>query len=164
MIYTDLEFYSNLYPNDDIEDDFNRLSWDASKLMDRLTTGVDGVKKLTAAYPSDKDDAESVKRCACALVNLMHKVEVVQETQEQAESYIKNEDGTYQSALISSRSAGNESISYATGTSKVSALSTAASDPEARKALYRETVESYLSGVRDANGVNLLYMGRYPNV
>ena len=65
-----------------------------------------------------------------------------------------------------SRSAGNESISYsgAGDLAKSSSIAAAVADPQAREKLYRDTVTDYLSGVQDANGVNLLYMGRYPRV
>lgn len=35
-------------------------------------------------------------------------------------------------------------------------------DKEAQKQLYSDTIRDYLSGVADANGVSLLYMGMYP--
>ena len=166
MTYTDIYFYTGLYPDDEIEDSFSRMVWDASKLIDRFTTGLDGVKKLHVAYPTKEDDAETVMRCACAIIHAMFQVEQMENAQAQAAQYIKNADGTYQSALVSSRSAGNESISYsgAGDLAKSSSIAAAVADPQAREKLYRDTVTDYLSGVQDANGVNLLYMGRYPRV
>jgi len=35
-------------------------------------------------------------------------------------------------------------------------------DKEAQKQLYDDKIRDYLSGITDANGVNLLYMGIYP--
>ena len=161
-MYINQEDYSALYPNDEIAERFGRLSWDASKLMDDLTTGVDGIKKLKYAAPVG-DDAEAVRRCAAALVHLMCRIETMEEERENAAKIVKQTDGTYQSALVASRSAGNESISYATGGSGTSTLlDQAVSDMSAREQMYRDTITSYLSGITDANGVNLLYMGRYP--
>ena len=142
MIYTDIVFYEGLYPNDEIENSFSRLSWDASKLMDRLTTGVDGVKKLSVAYPTDEDDAETVMRCACAIIHIMFLVEQMVEAQAEAARIVKQADGTYQSGLVASRSAGNETIRYATGSSLSNSgiLSAAASDSLTREKLYRDTV------------------------
>lgn len=167
MIYVDSTFYDELYANDAIDDDaFSRLSRDASKRMDRLTTGVDGVKKLTAAYPTDEDDIEAVKRCGAALIHTMLQIEQMEQEQMEAARIVKQTDGTYQSALVSSRSAGNESVSYASAgsLSKSSVIAAAVADPLSREKLYRDTVTQYLSGVHDANGVNVLYMGRYPHV
>lgn len=165
MTYIKLDDYISIYPNDDISGAFDRLSWDASRLMDNLTTGVDGIRKLKHAAPVE-NNAEAVKRCACALIHTMFRLEQMEEAQEQAAAYVKNEDGTVHSAVIASRSAGNESINYANGSnlSSASVLGAAVSDPLTRQKLYRDTVTDYLSGAHDSNGVNLLYMGRYPRV
>jgi hypothetical protein len=40
----------------------------------------------------------------------------------------------------------------------------ALSDPAVKEKLFRDTIREGLSGVADANGVNLLYMGVYPRV
>jgi hypothetical protein len=165
MIYTDSEMYASLFPKDNVEDDWSRLSWEASALMDRLTSGVDGIKKL-AVYPPTGDDETSVKMCACNLVHLMHRIELLEQATEQASALVTDADGTVHGAVVSSKSAGNESISYATGTSasKGTILSAAASDPLTRDKLLRDTVTAYLSGVKDANGIGVLYGGAYPHV
>lgn len=165
MIYTDSEMYASLFPKDDVEDDWNRLSWEASALMDRLTSGVDGIKKLTV-YPPTGDDETSVKMCACNLVHVMHRIELLEQAAEQASALVTDADGTTHGAVVSSKSAGNESISYSTGTSasKGTILSAAASDPLTRDKLLRDTAIAHLSGVRDANGVGVLYGGAYPHV
>jgi hypothetical protein len=165
MIYTDSEMYASLFPKDDVEDDWSRLSWEASSLMDRLTSGVDGIKKLTV-HPPTGDDEKSVKMCACNLVHLMHRIELLEQATEQASALVTDADGTVHGAVVSSKSAGNESISYATGTSasKGTTLSAAASDPLTRDKLLRDTAIAYLSGVKDANGVGVLYGGAYSHV
>ena len=164
MIYTDSEMYASLFPKDDVEDDWSRLSWEASSLMDRLTSGVDGIKKLTVYPPTEEGDATAVKMCACNLVHLMHRIELLEQATEQASALVTDADGTVHGAVVSSKSAGNESISYATGTSasKGTTLIAAASDPLTRDKLLRDTVTAYLSGVKDANGVGVLYGGSYP--
>jgi hypothetical protein len=165
MIYTDSEMYASMFPKDNVEEDWSRLSWEASALMDRLTSGVDGIKKL-AVYPPTGDDEKSVKMCACNLVHLMHRIELLEQATEQASAIVTDADGTVHGAVVSSKSAGNESISYATGTSasKVTTLSAAAFDPLTRDKLLRDTAIAYLSGVKDANGVGVLYGGAYPHV
>ena len=64
--------------------------------------------------------------------------------------------------MISSVSAGNESISYSVGNATM--IDKALSDPTVKEKLFRDTIREGLSGVTDANGVNLLYMGVYPRV
>ena len=155
-MYVEYEFYTSLYGADAIKEaEFNRLLWEACKKVDYHTTGVDGLKKLKHFFPSDEEDAEAVKRCVCKLIDAMHKVNLA----EDASGYVVKEDGTLQGKLVASVSAGNESISYSAGKN---AINTAANDSAAREKLYMDIITEYLSGVTDANGVSLLYMGVYP--
>ena len=131
--------------------DFTRSAFDASRFMDAMTTGIDNVKKLKTAMPTG-DDAEVVEMCCAKLINLM-------KTIESANGFVTREDGTVISKAVSSISSGSESMSFGG-----SAVSAAASDISVRNTLFRDTVKAFLSGIEDANGVNLLYMGRYPNV
>lgn len=163
MAYVDFEYYKTLYGNKSIpEADFNRLSWDASKKVEHYTTGVDGVKKLQVAFPMDDNDAESVKRCVCALIDLMSNIKQTEQNLRSATGFIQKEDGTVQGKVITSVSAGNESISYSAKTNNTSPVDEAVSDRKAREQLFADTIREYLSGVSDSNGVNLLYMGTYP--
>lgn len=162
MTYVDFEYYKTLYGNKSIpEADFNRLSWDASKKIERYTTGADGVKKLHVAFPTD-DGAESVKRCVCALIDLMSNINQAEQNLRSASGFIQKEDGTVQGKIVTSVSAGNESISYSTKTSNTTLIDQAVSDMKAREQLFADTIREYLCGVTDSNGVNLLYMGAYP--
>lgn len=166
MGYVDYEYYKSLYGEKAVpEADFNRLSWDACRKMDIATTGIDNVKKLKVAFPVDEDDAETVKRCVCELVSISYKLEQAEETALNAQGYITREDGTVINKQVSSVSAGNESISYVTSGGSFSSatlIDKALSDKDVQKRLYRETITEYLSGIADANGVNLLFMGPYP--
>lgn len=155
-MYVEYEFYTSLYGADAIKEaEFNRLSWEACKKVDYHTTGVDGLKKLKHFFPVYEEDAEAVKRCVCKLIDTMQKMQIA----ENASGYVTREDGTIQGKLVSSVSAGNESISYSVGKN---AINIAASDSAAREKLYMDIITEYLSGVTDSNGVNLLYMGVYP--
>lgn len=166
MGYVDYEYYKSLYGDKAIpKADFNRLSWDACRKLDIATTGIDDVKKLKVAFPVDEDDAEIVKRCACELVSIACKLEQAEETARSAQGYITREDGTVINKQVSSVSAGNESISYVTSgasSSGTTLIDKALSDKDEQERLYRDTITEYLSGVTDANGVNLLFMGPYP--
>lgn len=166
MGYIDYSYYKSLYGDQAIkETDFNRLSWDASRKLDAATTGVDGVRKLSAAFPKDEYDAEAVKRCACKLIYLSYKMEDAERVMSQGRGYTETENGL-RGKIISSVSAGNESISYATGNSSSAAtlIDKALADKAVQDKLFQDTIREYLSGIADANSVNLLYMGRYPAV
>ena len=60
---------------------------------------------------------------------------------------------------VKSVSAGNESISYDTGSGLISKV---LSDKSAQARLYADTINEYLRGTKDKNGVNLLFGGAYP--
>ncbi|MBQ9081922.1 MAG: hypothetical protein IJY28_00295 [Clostridia bacterium] len=136
--------------------EFEQLAWEASRMADRYTTGLDGVRKLRKAFPVDEMDAEAVKRCVCRLILLMHQIGQA----EAAGGYTSTENG-YHRNQIAAVSAGNESVTYASG-GNVSVIASAAADRAVREQLYANTIWAYLSGVADANGVSLLYMGCYP--
>ena len=101
-MYVDYAFYKTLYGTTVDDKVFNRLIWNAEKLVKNAVTGVDGRCKLDFAFPDVAYDSEAVKRCECALVNIMAKIEKA-ETEAEGNKTVK------------SVSAGNESISYDTG-------------------------------------------------
>lgn len=141
--------------------DFDLLNFEACRHIDRLTAGVDGVKKLKVAFPTDEDSVAAVRHCAAHIVNLLHQIQEAEKSASMGRGFTQTENGL-QGKVISSISAGNESISYAVGNSAKTSIDNAVSDRNARIKLLREVTREYLSGVTDANGVNLLYMGVYP--
>ena len=164
MAYIDALTYANHYAQ--VPVCFERLASVASRIMDNETTGVDGFKKLKAAYPVDPDDDEAIKLCAAALVTFLDQVERVHNMTLEAGEYTKRADGSLVSRVVSSVSSGSESISFATqgaGAASSSVLAAAANDDE-RKRMCRNIAREYLAGICDANGVHLLYMGVYPYV
>lgn len=141
---------------------FNRLRQDAMRTINYYTTGVDGFKKLKEAFPTDEDDAATVNRCVYKLINLMLRYEQAEEAAEGTAGYDVTENGL-KGKVITSVSSGTESISYATNKAdEFTIIGKAVADKAYWKNLLKETVWEYLSGVTDANGVNLLYMGPYP--
>lgn len=161
MLYTDKTFYTAIYGEID-DAAFKRLCWAACRKLDTATTGVDSFKKLRNAFPVDADDAETVKRCVCELIHLMWQIETAEQTANQGRGYIETANGL-QGKVVSSVSAGNESISYATGSAgSATLIDKALVDKAIRDKLFADTITECLSGVTDANGVNLLYMGPYP--
>lgn len=145
-MYVDYEFYKTLYGTTVDETAFNRLIWNAEKLVKNAVTGVDGRCKLDFAFPDVAYDAEAVKRCECALVDIMAKIDKA-ETEAEGNKTVK------------SVSAGNESISYDTGSGLIGKV---LSDKSAQARLYADTINEYLRGTKDKNGVNLLFGGVYP--
>ena len=145
-MYVDYEFYKNLYGTTVDEKVFNRIIWNAEKLVKNAVTGVDGRCKLDFAFPDVAYDAEAVKRCECALVDIMAKIEKA-ETEAEGNKTVK------------SVSAGNESISYDTGSGLIGKV---LSNKSAQSRLYADTINEYLRGTKDKNGVNLLFGGSYP--
>lgn len=165
MAYVDYEYYKSLYGEKAIsEADFNRLLWDAENEIDKATSGVDGVRKLQVAFPVNVEDAEVVKRCVCALVEFLKQIEDAERNANRVGQYTDRADGSLQGKVVSSVSAGNESISYAVGKSADTAISNAIKDLHSKDVAVYQFITSRLSGVSDANGVNLLFGGRYPYV
>ena len=164
MEHVDYAYYRSIYGDKSIsDDDFKRLSWEAENEVNKATSGVDNVKKLKVAFPTDEDDAEAVKRCICALIGFLYQIEQAEESASSARGYMQREDGLLQGKVVSSVSAGNESISYAVdkGTSNSMANAALKSVKDRDLAVY-EFIRTRLEGVSDANGVNLMYGGVYP--
>ena len=159
-MYITLEEYSQLY--DAIEEKaFNRLCFDACRVMDIYTTGIDNVKKLKRYFPSDSDAAESVRHCAAKLVNLLYQIQEAEAASAVGRGYTETAQGL-QRKIISRVESGNEAISYSETKTADSTIDAAVADKTARDKLLADTIWEYLAGVEDANGINLLYMGRYP--
>jgi hypothetical protein len=159
--YADYEFYNSIYGKNSVpEADFNRLVWTAQKKVDDLTFG-----KLKTAFPEDEYSIEAVRRCLCAVVDLTAKIESAEERVEQGQGYVTDKTtGATRGKVVSSVSSGSESVSYtAKAESGSTVIDTVLSDKNAQDKLYNDTIKQYLNGVRDANGVNLLYAGMpYP--
>lgn len=161
-MYIQYEEYTSLY--DPIDQKlFNRLSYDACRYLDRLTAGVDGVKKLKVAFPVDEDSASAVKHCAAKVINILLHIHEAEQSASMGRGYIQTENGL-QGKIVSSVTAGNESVSFSAGGAENTAIGAAVSDLSARDSLICSTIREYLSGMSDENGVNLLYMGVYPCV
>lgn len=161
-MYIDYNYYVGVYGQEIPETDFQRLSWEACRKLDLATTGVDGARKLKVSFPTDEGDAEAVRRCVCKLIDIMYQIQEAAKVASQSKGYVETVNGL-RGKVISSVSAGNESISYSVNNSGISTIiDKALADKTAREQLYKDTITEYLSGVSDANGVNLLYMGQYP--
>ena len=166
MAYVVYGYYKNLNPGSDIEEaEFDRLLRKAEREVDKATTGIDNVKKLRVAFPENEFDSETVKVCVCGLIELLHDIESAEKFSSSMSGFIERPDGTIQGKVVTSVSAGNESISFSTvGASGGSIVGNAAKGIKEKEVTIKEFIRGCLSGVLDSNGVNLLYAGRYPYV
>ena len=163
MAYTDFEFYTTTYHGNVVpEADFPRIADRASDFLDTIT-----FDRLVDGLPSDERAATKVQKAVCVVSDKLYELELA-EKQANAAAQAGGSSGASggaTSGIISSQSAGSESISYASlsdtasGAKNWSAVYQAAGNPqETHKLLYREA-SPYLMGVKDNNGVNLLNAG-----
>lgn len=159
-MYITMEDYTALY--DAIEEKtFNRIAFEACRIMDDHTTGIDGVKKLQKYFPAEEYDAVAVKHCTAKLVNILYQIQAAEKAADMGRGYTETEQGL-QRKIISRVESGSEAISYSEIKTDNTAIDLAAADTSARFKLLASVIREFLSGVTDANGINLLYMGPYP--
>lgn len=163
MAYTDFEFYTTTYHGNVVpEADFPRIADRASDFLDVITFDrfVDGL-------PDDERAKTKVQKAVCAVSDKMYELELAEKQALSAATggSSSSESGGATAGVITSRSAGSESISYASpsemanGAKTWSAVYQAAGDEEATNNLLYSAARLYLTGVKDNNGVNLLYAG-----
>lgn len=163
MAYTDFEFYATTYHGNVVpEADFPRIADRASDFLDVIT-----FDRLIDGLPDDERAKTKVQKAVCAVADEMYKLELAdkQALSAAAGGTSSSGFGGATSGVITSRSAGSESISYASpsemanGAKTWSAIYQAAGNPqETYKLLYREA-SPYLMGVRDNKGDLLLNAG-----
>lgn len=159
-MYITFEEYSDLYDPMD-EKTFDRLVFDACRVMDIHTTGIDNIKKLQQFFPTDEYDSKAVKRCAAEIIHLQHLILQAENTAMESYGFETTEMGM-RGKVVSSVTAGNESISYATGNLSATSIDAAVKDQTVKSQMIKNIIWDYLRGVDDANGISLLYMGAYP--
>lgn len=156
MSYITEDAYKNIF-GEISSADFLRFSAKAERVMIDHTTGVDGFEKLNEAPPTDEDVLTCLKLCTGDLIHAMSMIADA----EKSSGMIRRSDGSMSPAVVSSVSSGSESITYSTGDNE---LSSVVVDLKKRSALFAGIVRDWLAGTKDANGINLLYMGEYPHV
>ena len=152
MAYLDYSEYLNWFPE---TADFAKYEFQAELYLNKFTTGIDNVKKLKVAFPTDEQDATAVKYCVAQLVNTL--IEIDQASK--GLGFTADANGIH--GPLASISSGSESMSFATG-SNGSSIVEASRSASAKNGLISDIIRNCLSGIHDKNGVNLLYMGRYP--
>lgn len=160
-MYITKEEYCEIY--DSVDDKtFNRLEYEARRVMDKYTTGVDGIKKLRQFFPQDEENTEAVKYCAAKLIHILIQLQNAETAATQGRGYETTEMGM-RGKTIKTISSGNESISFsAEADGAATVIDAAVADKDVMDRLLADTVREGLAGIKDSNGVNLLYMGTYP--
>lgn len=163
MAYTDFEFYATIYHGNVVpEADFPRIADRASDFLDVIT-----FDRLADGLPSDERAAAKVQKAVCAVAEKLYELELADKQALSAATGGTSSSGSggTTSGVITSRSAGSESISYASpsemanGAKTWSAVYQAAGDETLTNKLLYSAARLYLTGVKDNNGVNLLYAG-----
>lgn len=155
-MYADFNYYKTKYGGRVIEsaDDFNHFGRKAERRIDNITGN-----KLQFAFPTKKKDKEAVKDCFCELTDFLCQLDRYQNAAMDSVGVVAQADGTVKGKVVTSISSGSESISYSAGGSADSSIAEAAKDKKVANAMIYGIVKDGLSGIPDANGVNLLYVG-----
>lgn len=166
MAYTDFEFYTTSYHGNVVpEADFPRIADRASDFLDVIT-----FDRLVDGLPSDERAATKVQKAVCAVSDKLYELELAEKQALSAasggtSSSTAGGTGGVNAGVVTSRSAGSESISYASpsemanGAKTWSAVYQVAGDEEATNNLLYSAAKLYLTGVRDDKGVLILYAG-----
>ncbi|SET71139.1 hypothetical protein SAMN05443270_1071 [Lacrimispora sphenoides] len=154
MAYTDYTFYKEKYYGTAIaQEDFDRLAEKASDKLDTMT-----FDRLVPGLPADERAAMKVQKTVCAVADKLQEIEQAEKVA-QAGGYRTDEFGNVVGNIVTSKTAGAESISFSATSSVKSAVISAAGDTQAQNRLCYETAKEYLIGVTDDCGVLLLYAG-----
>ena len=163
MAYTDFTFYENTYHGNVVPaDDFERIADRASDFLDVIT-----FDRLVDGLPDDERAKTKVQKAVCAVAEKLYELELAEKQANSAAlaGASSGASGGATSGVIASRSAGSESISYASlsdtasGAKNWSAVYQAAGNPQETNKILESAARLYLTGVKDNNGVNLLYAG-----
>ena len=163
MAYTDFEFYATTYHGNVVpEADFPRIADRASDFLDVIT-----FDRLIDGLPDNDRAKTKVQKAVCAVAEKLYELELAdkQALSAAAGGTSSSGPGGATSGVITSRSAGSESISYASpsemanGAKTWSAVYQAAGDEEATNNLLYSAARLYLTGVKNDKGVLLLYAG-----
>lgn len=135
-MYINFNEYNTRYPSELTELTFPSIEGKAERLIDDITTGIDGIRKLEEYFPTSERDVNSVKN---ALIECVHESVMF-------DNFSKEKE-------ITSISSGSETIHYATQSNIYSLQGTQRTD------YLRKRLTDALRNVYDSRGVKLLYLG-----
>ena len=162
MAYTTFTFYEQTYHGNVVPaEDFDRIADRASDFLDVVT-----FDRLAGGLPSDERAATKVQKAVCAVCDKLYQLELAEKQALSAAGGASfGGTGGVTSGVITSRSSGSESISYASpsevanGAKAWSAVYQAAGDMQKTNKLLEDAARWHLTGVRNDDGVLLLYAG-----
>ena len=162
MAYSTFTFYEQTYHGNVVPaEDFDRIADRASDFLDVIT-----FDRLADGLPSDERAATKVQKAVCAVCDKLYQLELSEkQALSAAGGASSGGTGGVASGVITSRSSGLESISYASpseianGAKAWSALYQASGDAQETNKLLTDAAMPYLTGVRNDDGVPLLYAG-----
>ena len=163
MAYATFTFYEQTYHGNVVPaEDFDRIADRASDFLDVIT-----FDRLADGLPSDERAATKVQKAVCAVCDKLYQLELADKQALSAASggISSGGSGGATSGVITSRSAGSESISYASPSEMANGAKAwcagykAAGDAQASNKNLEDTARLYLTGVRTYEGVLLLYAG-----
>lgn len=163
MAYADYEFYTTKYYGSAIPDSqsFNKEAERASDFLDKIT-----FNRLVDGLLDNEREQTKIKKAVCALADKLYGLELAEkQALSAAAGSITSGTGGATTGVITSKSSGSESVSYASpseianGAKAWSTVYSAAGDEQATNKLLYDTVKVYLMGVRDSKGTPLLFAG-----
>lgn len=162
MAYTDFEFYTVKYGGSAVpESDFDRIADRASDFLDTIT-----FDRLADGLPSNERAATRVQKAVCAVCDKLYQLELADKQAMSAAAGGTSSGGPGAAeGIVTSRSAGSESIAYASpsemanGAKAWSTVYQATGDAQATNKNLEDTARLYLTGLRTDEGVLLLYAG-----
>ena len=162
MAYTTFTFYEQTYHGNVIpSDEFDRIADRASDFLDTIT-----FDRLADGLPSDERAATKVQKAVCAVCDKLYQLDLAEkQALYSAGGTSSGGAGGVTSGVITSRSSGSESISYASpseisnGAKAWSAVYQAAGNEQEINKLLWSTAAPYLMGIRTEEGIPILYAG-----
>lgn len=159
MAYADYDFYANDFLGSAVPVDlFPQMSERASAWIDTLTND-----RLADGLPTNARHQKRIKMAVCELAEVYYQLYLA-ETQGIAMAAMEQKsDGT--TGIVTSKSAGSESISYATpqqigsGAQSWSKIYSVVGDKQKTNDLLLKTALPLLMGVRTDDGIPVLYAG-----
>lgn len=159
MAYADYDFYANDFLGSAVPVDlFPQMSERASAWIDTLTND-----RLADGLPTNERHQKRIKMAVCELAEVYYQLYLA-ETQGIAMATMEQKsDGT--TGIVTSKSAGSESISYATpqqigsGAQSWNKIYSVVGDRQKTNDLLLKTALPLLMGVRTDDGIPILYGG-----
>lgn len=159
MAYADYDFYANDFLGSAVPVDlFPQMSERASAWIDTLTND-----RLVDGLPTNARHQKRIKMAVCELAEVYYQLYLAETQGITMATMEQKSDGT--TGIITSKSAGSESVSYATpqqigsGAQSWSKIYSVVGDRQKTNDLLLKTALPLLMGVRTDDGIPILYAG-----